>query len=366
MNPLFLFDYDQCKNRFLQYQTAIEKFWPDVDLRTFFLKDGTAMDFIHAAPHQADQLLIITTGLHGIEGYVGAAMLEFFMKEFVHKLNHEKTALGLIHGINGWGMKHFRKANENNVDLNRNFVWDWSDATTLQNNEYEELNSLFHPKAHFSNRTRQSLSFAWKLGQTLYKKNQKFITRAVTLGQYKDPKGAYYGGKDYEKITKHLMEMYEALFSIYPSIILLDIHTGYGPKDDMYLVNSRYEHRRQADFTKQLGYPFIISTTPEKFYEINGDMIDYIYRLQQTTFPDRHLFATTFEFGTLGDSLYGQFKSLQATIEETDHYVTKRGSRTSIRRLFQKLYAPSDEKWQTKAVENAKQAFQGVINGFLL
>jgi hypothetical protein len=366
MNSFFLFDYDQCKSRFSQYKSVIGTYWPEAAVQSFPLKNDTTMDFIHAAPNHPEQLLLITTGLHGIEGYVGAAMLEIFMKEYVQKLHHEKTALGLIHGINGWGMKEFRKANENNVDLNRNFIWDWKDAYSLKNREYNELSSLFHPKDHSSNRTLQSLSFAWKLGRTLYKMDQKTITRAVTLGQYEDSKGVYYGGTDYEKVTKHLMELYQHLLSAYPSIILLDIHTGYGPKDNMYLVNSRYERRTQAELTNQLAYPFIITSNPEQFYDINGDMIDYIYRLQQTMFPERHLFATTLEFGTLGESLYGQFKSLQATIEETDHYFTKRGNQSAIRRLFQKLYAPADPDWQNRAAANVKQAFQGVIDGFSL
>jgi hypothetical protein len=366
MNPLFLFDYHQCKERFLKHQPVIEAKWSNVIVQSFSLKDETSMDLIYATPKETKQLLLITTGLHGIEGYVGAAMLELFMNEFVSKIDHQSTGLCLIHGINGWGMKNFRKANENNIDLNRNFVWDWTDTPSLINESYEELNWLFHPKTHYSNRTLQSFSFAMSLGRALRQMDQKTITRAVTLGQYNDSKGVYYGGTDYEIVTTHLMELYERLFSTYKSIILLDIHTGYGPKDQMYMVNSRFEHRKQGELTDQLNYPFIITSTPEQFYEINGDMIDYMYRVQQSKFPKTQLFATTLEFGTLGDSLYGQLKSLQATIEETDHYFRKRGNQSAISRLFQKLYGPTDLKWQYKAVADCNRAFKGIINGFSL
>jgi predicted deacylase len=65
--------------------------------------------------------LILTTGLHGIEGYAGSGILQLFTDEFLPCIDPETTGIILIHPINLYGMKHWTRFNKNNVGLNRNF-----------------------------------------------------------------------------------------------------------------------------------------------------------------------------------------------------------------------------------------------------
>ena len=64
--------------------------------------------------------LVFSVGLHGIEGYVGHAILISFLNNLLPSLKDE-TEVVIYHGVNPYGMKNFRRTNENNVDLNRNF-----------------------------------------------------------------------------------------------------------------------------------------------------------------------------------------------------------------------------------------------------
>ena len=83
--------------------------------------------------------VIHCSGTHGIEGYLGSAIQLRFLHELflqqekqlrtnnVHAPPTKNTPVKkvlLIHAINPYGMRHHRRTNENNVDLNRNVLSD--------------------------------------------------------------------------------------------------------------------------------------------------------------------------------------------------------------------------------------------------
>ena len=83
--------------------------------------------------------VIHCSGTHGIEGYLGSAIqLRFLHELFLQNENQLRTnnvrapptkntpvkKVLLIHAINPYGMRHHRRTNENNVDLNRNVLND--------------------------------------------------------------------------------------------------------------------------------------------------------------------------------------------------------------------------------------------------
>ena len=85
-------------------------------------EEGLYIDSLYV-PATAEQtnLIVLTTGVHGIEGYIGSVMLDVFWKEVYPSLNAENTGVLVVANVNPYGMKYHRRYNENNVDLNRNF-----------------------------------------------------------------------------------------------------------------------------------------------------------------------------------------------------------------------------------------------------
>ena len=67
-------------------------------------------------------LIVLTTGVHGMEGYIGSAMLDVFFEDIYPTIDTSKTGILIVANINPYGMKYMRRYNENNVDLNRNFI----------------------------------------------------------------------------------------------------------------------------------------------------------------------------------------------------------------------------------------------------
>jgi hypothetical protein len=107
-----------------------------------------------------------------------------------------------------------------------------------------------------------------------------------------------------------------------------------------------------------------VAANPDEFSAIQGDMIDYVYALRQHEFPQRKLYAASFEFGTLGDSFFGQVGYPRLMTFENRlywHGTTNNQLTSQIKKDFEELFNPIDDDWRTKAVADADQAFSGIL-----
>src|SRR5262252_10184861 len=88
------------------------------------------------------RLLLHSSGLHGIEGFAGSA-IQLQLLENVPVLPPD-AALVVVHILNPYGMSWLRRVNENNVDLNRNFLKPgdpWSGVHPL----YAKIDRVLNP-----------------------------------------------------------------------------------------------------------------------------------------------------------------------------------------------------------------------------
>jgi predicted deacylase len=344
----------------------IQQHWPDAELDYHRLPgdEDLSIDWIHSAALDTNEkVLIFTTAEHGVEGYVGSAMQQRFLANYLSRLDPRTTGLLLIHAINPWGMKHHRRVNANNVDLNRTFLWNQAFDPTF-NPEYDSLNEFLNPDKTIESLALDNITFYTKLIWKLITKGLPSLKLAILIGQYRYSRGLYYGGEDYQEETQTLIDLYRQAFDTYEQILHLDMHTGYGPRYQMSLVNSALESRTSQEFVKRFDYPLVVAANPEEFYAIRGDMIDYVYALRDREFPEKKLYATSFEFGTLGDDIKGQISSPRAMMFENQLYwhgavndkLTER-----VKHDFEELFNPAAADWRAKAVADADQAFTGIL-----
>jgi Protein of unknown function (DUF2817) len=70
----------------------------------------------------AKKVLVTTSATHGVEGYFGSAtQVEWLRRAKDQTLPQDVAALH-IHAINPYGFAWMRRANEDNVDINRNWI----------------------------------------------------------------------------------------------------------------------------------------------------------------------------------------------------------------------------------------------------
>lgn len=371
LNLLSLFpdSYESSRKRFRSKLDHVRASWPSAELKSYRLHDigdeSLTIDWIAADALEAKRkLFVLTTGEHGVEGYVGSAMLQLFIQQFLQRLEPKDTGLLLVHAINPWGMKNKRRVNLNNVDLNRNFVLTPAEFDASFNAGYKKMESFLNPSRQLKIKLGSDIAFYLNLLFLVFSQGLRKMRGSILLGQYAFPQGLYYGGIDYQEETSVLMELYRQHFSRYDQILHLDMHTGYGPRYQMSLVNSIYDQVDSADYISRFQYSLVVKTNPDEFYAMRGDMVDCEYQLMSAEFPAKRFYATAFEFGTYGDTLWAAVRSLQTMIYENQlfwHGSSHQTFENRIKRNFSELYFPTEERWQQKAISDARQAFEGIL-----
>lgn len=361
--------YAENRADFRLLHETIRSRWPAAEVDRFPVAeaagggDDLTIDLIKALPQSGSpRLLFLTTGLHGIEGYIGAAVLKLFVKEYLPLLNPENTGLYLVHAINPWGMKHRRRVNENNVDLNRNFTFELDSANQEVNPAYDRANTLLNPNRPL--RSTAGLFFYPGLIHRILHMGPANFKQVVLYGQYRYPQGLYYGGAGFEHSAKVIDRLFKEAAQAAEKFLLLDMHSGYGPRYQMMIVNSRYEKRASADLKQVFAYPLVAKADPAEFYQMQGDMIDYFYRVMEEYFPGKYFYGTSFEFGTYGSTFSAAIRSLKALINENRLFHCGSGgekARQLALREFDELFIPREPQWRAKALQDARLAFAGIL-----
>ena len=79
-------------------------------------------DVARLGPSDAERVILISSGAHGVEGFCGSGcQAELLASGLLDGLPGD-TAVVLVHAVNPYGFAWLRRTNEDNIDLNRNFV----------------------------------------------------------------------------------------------------------------------------------------------------------------------------------------------------------------------------------------------------
>jgi hypothetical protein len=358
--------YEDSRKRFREYLPILRKIYPRVGLDKHVLTTAKdlSIDWLKAdALQHREKLLVITTGLHGIEGYAGSTILQLFLDEFSPRLTGEKTGILLIHSLNPWGMSQWKRNNPTNVDLNRNFISGDFGSAQLDNKDYKPLLPFLCPGSPVGRLVNEKWRFTGGLIKTVIRFGVVRLREAALMGQYKYPHGIYFGGKSLQEETRVLMELYQDSFAGYQRIIHLDLHSGYGPRDQMTVVTSPFDGRDASEIKQQYRLSRVAGANPEEFYSMHGDMNDWEYELVQKKLPGSSIFAANFEFGTFGESFQAEARSLRITILKNQKNIFGGSAATGewIEREYRELYLPAERAWYEKARHDARQAFNGIL-----
>ena len=359
--------YETSREEFLEDFQKIKERWPAAYLQSqpIHPEEGLQIDWIAADPSGSLQkALILTCGVHGVEGFVGSRMRALFIDEFLEKLNPEDTGLYLVHAINPWGMKYKRRVTRNNVDLNRNFTLAERDFQEEINPEYALYDHILNPDRPLRPLWQEVPGVVGHVIADLLRTGVKSLRNAVMQGQRFNPDGLYFTGNDYEPESLVVMALIKEVFSKYQDALLLDMHTGYGPKYQMCIVNSPEEGRETDQLMGEFRYPLIRKADPEQFYMMQGDMVDWLYKYRRSAGLEGKFYGAGFEFGTIGGTIPHEYISLWNMIFENQAYwkgSLKADTIIRTREILLEMYFPSEDKWREKALADCRLALRGVL-----
>ena len=372
-SDVFFNEYDEVRTHLLDTVDTLKENGYDAELYSYAIavEEDLYIDTIYL-PSKTEQtnLIVLTTGVHGIEGYIGSVMLDVFWEEIFPEVDKDNTGVLVVANVNPYGMKYHRRYNENNVDLNRNFILEWESFDTTVNKDYPLVEGFLGPQKQMGNIFLHEADFYGSMVKNILSTGVDTISNALLGGQYEYAQGVYYGGAGDEESTAYLKNIFQkTLESSYENIIHIDIHSGYGPRYNMVIFNSVFETMNEAETKALFGYDNVISYDSEAFYPTTGDTTDFYYRLREQMGTQTDLFSTCFEFGTIGDSFLDSVISMKYTIEENqNHWYPSKNSVTNqvIKERYQELFYPTEKEWREKTVEDFAAACRGVLNAKLV
>ena len=195
--------------------------------RTGLDGEELAIDVAEIGPADASSLVVIVSATHGVEGYAGSALQTRWLTDREDQLP-PGVAMVMVHALNPFGMSWVRRVNEDNVDLNRNFVaFDGAlDAGPPHNTAYDELAADLVP-LEWSAESQQATTT--RLIERAAAMGAREFQTAVSAGQYHHPTGIFYGGIG-PVWSRHWLEQWfaERMTGV-ERVALIDLHTGLGP-----------------------------------------------------------------------------------------------------------------------------------------
>ena len=183
-----------------------------------------AMDVVRSGPADAQRVLLITSGCHGVEGHAGSAAQIGALRDrgLLKRLEASGIALLIVHALNPHGFSYARRSTAENVDLNRNVI-DF-DRPLPANDGYRELHSLLVP-ASWPPPPHNEQALAAAIRQQGLRRFQEIVTR----GQYEFADGLFYGGRSPTWCHRTFRTVLREWAPAIREAAWIDLHTGLGP-----------------------------------------------------------------------------------------------------------------------------------------
>ncbi len=191
------------------------------------------MDVAEIGDKDASNVIVISSGTHGPEGYYGSVLQQDMLKKIADEsLTLPKdTKILMVHAINPFGMAWHSRFDQDNVDLNRN------DLKDINNPDKNEGYESYHDYVSKNNWTLDSLKTAVKLPFFLALKksgiNDGPLEQAkvdISGGQYTHPDGIFYGGCRQSWSHETLIKVVQEYTENAKRCIYVDLHTGLGSR----------------------------------------------------------------------------------------------------------------------------------------
>ena len=354
---LFPVSFEASRSRLKGWVTALSNRWPSVAVEEVSVgPSGEPMTILRAEAPRRRALVILVAGLHGVEGYAGSAVAEVFLRECVPGLDEGSVSVWVVHATNPWGWMTGRKTNHDNVDLNRSFLADRSALPVNSGYSDPAICSVFEPS-----RPLGWAALAARLLPLALRGRLGALAAALTLGQYHSPQGLYHGGSEAPQAAVWLQAAFDRALDEWDELTVLDLHTGYGPKDALAVVNSRYENTPAQEWARRLDWP-LVQQSGNDFYAIHGDMTDWLTLRHRQRTPAKSFWATTLEFGTWGDGTLPMLRTLAATVNENAawHHGTD-AQKHRWGRALRSLYAPARPRWRRAVIDQARRLLHTIV-----
>lgn len=311
-----------------------------------------AIDTAYLGAETPKRLLIVLSGTHGVEGYAGSALQQQWLDAAeVSALRADGGCL-LVHAVNPYGFAWRRRANEHNVDLNRNAL---DHFPGRPNFAYRSLDSWLNPAAP----PRLVDAFWPRGGWLVVTRGFAALRQAIVGGQYEFPRGLFFGGERLEESNAHLEKIISATaFQSAERVIAIDLHTGLGRHAGYrLLIDVRQDTEAFRDLTRWFGAA-AVATSQQRgsaVYEVSGGIVELIERRLSAA----RTRVAVLEIGTvpLAQMLYQLYRENRATFYSPPLSPVLARERAGLLEAF----CPSNPAWRHRVLGHGKRVFDQAL-----
>jgi predicted deacylase len=325
---------------------AIEARGPSDELLT--------IDVARLGPDHARRVLLVLSGVHGVEGFANAAI----QCDLLERLDAAGVPAGvvvvLVHAVNPWGMAWWRRQNESNVDLNRNWARDQNDPPASDG--YAELHHLLVPD---DDEPPTPESLLDPLRAFIDRYGIGWVRDAISRGQYSHPDGLYFGGDRVEASTRILADVAQRHLGRARTVLSVDLHTGHGTAGTYTLLSQSPPGAADDEWLRRHFDPDRIeatidnpdATTPAKVGQLALGIAELL--------PDTEYHTVTFELGTVPNTR-------MILAERAEHWVHRRGDRADPAHAalvweHRMCSTPDDPGWTATALTHGRTVLTAAL-----
>ncbi len=298
-----------------------------------------SIDVARLGDEAAPAAVVVSSGLHGVEGYLGSAVQRGLLEP--GPAPPSGVAMVLVHALNPHGYAHRRRFDADNVDLNRNFLIDgepYSGSTP----GYETLDRLLNPRRppgpidELNYLVRGAWLRLWRPPHEL--------RQAVAGGQYDFPRGLFFGGRGPSPLVGLLREHLPIWVGPAARVLHLDFHTGLGRwATEHLLIDDPAGSPEAARLATYFGADRVEPWHPTGIaYQARGNLGPWC----RVLFAGRTYDLVTAEYGTYdGPRMIGALRA-----ENQSHHWGDPSSPAaeSARRRLVEAFAPADRGWRDR------------------
>jgi octopine/nopaline transport system ATP-binding protein len=314
-----------------------------------------ATDVAYLGRNDARKLMVLISGTHGVEGPFGSACQTAWLCQNAPWQLPDDTAVLAIHLINPWGTAWSRRVNEDNVDLNRNFI-DWQQAPP-RNERYAALHdALVCPALDGAERDAATERYeAAKQRSGGY----AGLAPVIEAGQYDFPDGLFYGGAGPVWSNRTLIDILSTFAQQAAEVVVFDLHTGAGPYGYPALLSVAESEHAGLDWGRRIFGPalsvVVTGANATTDTGIAATATGYVSAAVRKALPNARVLPLVVECGTLDGAAVSDAVQADNWLHLYGKVDTPLGGR--IKQALRAAFIPEDADWQRTCLETALRHF---------
>lgn len=320
--------------------------------------DGSVLstDVAILGPADAEAALLVVSGTHGPEGYVGSAAQVALLEGLALTAQRLAVRLVLVHAINPWGFAHGSRTTEHNVDLNRNFI-DWSVAAPA-NPAYAELHPYLCPA---DDSPEAGLQAQAGLDAWIASNGHAAFVDVTARGQYSHADGVHYGGTAPQWSNQTLATVIARHLAGVRRLALIDWHTGLGEHGEPFFLC--FNEPGSAGWDRACAWWGRDRVDTQGGFEgaARPRYQGLLFHGVQRCAAQADVTGAVIEFGTLAPDLMR--RALQADQRLKSGAPLGDGQRQALRAQVLEAFSPASAPWQCSVLAHAIQIQQAALRG---